>query len=71
LVLLDWQMPRMNGEETCRAIRAISHVPVIVVSAMDRTTEARPYGVSRSLIKPVDIDALLDGIAFALMEPNR
>ena len=33
LVLLDIMMPAMNGIEMCRKIRAISNVPIIMVSA--------------------------------------
>ena len=33
LVLLDIMMPAMNGIEMCRKIRAVSNVPIIMVSA--------------------------------------
>lgn len=70
VVLLDWQMPGMDGEQTSRAIRAVSGVPVIVVSALDRSKEARAYGLSGSLTKPVDIDTLVAGIDSALRQPG-
>lgn len=35
LVLLDWMMPRMDGAEMCRRLRARSNVAVIMVSARD------------------------------------
>lgn len=34
LILLDVMMPRMNGWETCRRIREISDVPIIILSAV-------------------------------------
>ena len=33
LVLLDIMMPAMNGIEMCRKIRAVSNVPIIMISA--------------------------------------
>ena len=33
LVILDVMMPKMNGWETCREIRKISKVPVIMLTA--------------------------------------
>jgi DNA-binding response OmpR family regulator len=35
LVILDLMMPEMDGWEICRAIRAFSHVPIIVLSALN------------------------------------
>ena len=66
LVLLDWQMPGMAGEETCRAMRRFSRAPIIVVSALDRSREAAAYGLDGSLTKPVEIDVLLGRIDSAL-----
>jgi two-component system KDP operon response regulator KdpE len=34
LVLLDLMMPRMNGWETCRRIRELSDVPIILLTAL-------------------------------------
>ncbi len=71
LVLLDWLMPVMGGEETCRAIRAVSEVPVIVVSARDRAKDALAAGAFASLTKPVDIRVLLGCIEVALNHRER
>jgi DNA-binding response OmpR family regulator len=35
LVLLDISMPRLDGWETCRLIRAVSTVPIIIVTGRD------------------------------------
>ena len=35
LVLLDITMPKMNGWETCRLMREVSDVPIIVLTASD------------------------------------
>jgi DNA-binding response OmpR family regulator len=34
LVILDIRMPYMNGWETCRQIRQISNVPIIILTAL-------------------------------------
>lgn len=35
LVILDLMMPEMDGWEVCRAVRAFSDVPIIVLSALN------------------------------------
>jgi DNA-binding response OmpR family regulator len=35
LVILDLMMPEMDGWEICRAVRAFSEVPIIVLSALN------------------------------------
>ncbi len=37
LVLLDWMLPAMSGIDVCRAVRAESAVPIVMLTA--RTTE--------------------------------
>ena len=37
LVILDWMVPGMSGPEVCRRLRAVSAVPVLMLTA--RTTE--------------------------------
>jgi len=44
LILLDYMMPGMNGEQTCRALKtnpATRHIPVIMVTAEDSTDLVR------------------------------
>lgn len=38
LVILDLMMPEMDGWEVCRAVRAFSEVPIIVLSALNDPT---------------------------------
>ncbi len=57
-IILDWQMPGMNGVETTKAIKKIvgSDVPVIILSAYDWSDvemEARSAGVDMFMNKPV------------------
>lgn len=66
VILMDWLMPEMNGEAACRAIRASSSVPIIVVASSDRPLEALAAGADAFLRKPVTIHSLLAGIEAVL-----
>jgi PAS domain S-box-containing protein len=75
VVLLDWQMPEMDGWETAHQIKALNfglHQPpcLIMVSANGRTmladrTEAERVMLGGFLAKPVSPAMLLDAIARA------
>ena len=62
LILLDWNMPRMNGIETLRAVRQSGNkVPVIMVTTeaeKSRVIEAIKNGANDYLIKPFSPDQL-------------
>ena len=69
LVLLDMNMPGMGGLETCRALRAGSDIPVIILSV--RNTEkdkvaALDAGADDYVTKPFSIEELLARIRAAL-----
>ena len=69
LVLLDMNMPGMGGLETCRAIRAGSDIPVIILSV--RNTEkdkvaALDAGADDYVTKPFGIEELLARIRAAM-----
>jgi class 3 adenylate cyclase/CheY-like chemotaxis protein len=65
LVLLDVMMPRMNGYDTCRAIRAdpsTGILPVVMVTALDPSTErikGIEAGADDFLTKPINAQELL------------
>jgi two-component system KDP operon response regulator KdpE len=62
VVLLDVNMPGMNGVETCRAIRTCSEVPVIVISVRQvpkEKAEAFEAGADQYITKPFDVDELI------------
>ncbi len=64
-VLLDLNLPGMDGIATCRAIRADSEVPIIVVSIRDSEKDkaaARGAGADDYITKPFGFDQLLTRI---------
>jgi len=55
LVVLDIMMPRMDGWETCRRIREVSDVPILILSAKgDRGSRVKglDLGANDYLAKP-------------------
>ena len=69
LVITDLMMPRMDGVELCRRIRAQSSVPIIVLSVKgeERTkVEALDSGADDYITKPFGIDELLARVRAAL-----
>jgi DNA-binding NtrC family response regulator len=61
LILLDWMMPKMNGQQFLDARAGILlDSPVVVVSAVARTIKAANQGVAELVEKPIDIDVLLN-----------
>ncbi len=62
VVLLDLMMPDMNGWDVCKAIRAFSNIPVLVLSAIsDPAVVARVLdaGADDFLVKPVPSNVLV------------
>src|SRR5216110_3010957 len=69
LVITDLYMPHMDGVELCRRIRAVSSVPIIVLSVKgeERTkVEALDSGADDYVTKPFGIDELLARVRAAL-----
>lgn len=62
MVLTDWNMPKKNGLEVIRDIRALNAtVPIIMVTTeaeKTRVMEAIQAGVSDYLVKPFTADTL-------------
>ena len=60
LILLDWMMPGMGGDEVLQRLRAEPHladIPVVLVSAARWVTP--PDGIRAHVRKPWDMAALL------------
>jgi len=70
LVILDLQMPRMDGREMHRTMRARGiDVPTIILSAY-RPEDARlELGADASILKPFDIDTLIETVESLLARP--
>src|SRR5215475_11464504 len=69
LVITDLYMPRMDGLELCRRIRAVSSVPIIVLSVKGEErskVEALDSGADDYVTKPFGIDELLARVRAAL-----
>jgi two-component system KDP operon response regulator KdpE len=69
LVLLDLNMPGMGGPETCRSIRDVSDVPIIIVTVRQEETEKVELldaGADDYITKPFGKQAVLARIRAAL-----
>jgi two-component system chemotaxis response regulator CheY len=78
LVILDWEMPLLNGAELVRIVRSpgvfpVPDVPIIMLTGHIerwRVIEASRLGVNEFLKKPVSGKALLDRIVAILTHPR-
>lgn len=71
LVLLDWMMPIMRGDEVLRRIKSgrFSHIPVVILSANGDAKALLAEGADAFLAKPFDIDDLLSCVANYIGRP--
>lgn len=62
VVILDLLMPEMDGWATCRAIREICQVPILILSVIDKpelVARALDEGADDYLVKPVPLNVLV------------
>jgi len=65
VVLVDWMMPKMDGEQFCRAMRSelgLKDVPVLMLTVKqtaDEELEALHFGVDDFVVKPFKAPELL------------
>jgi CheY-like chemotaxis protein len=74
LVLLDVQMPEMNGYETCKKLREFTDIPIIFVTATNSAEEhlqAFDAGGDDVILKPVSFDILLRKVSLAISRKNE
>ncbi len=68
LVLLDWNMPIMNGLEFVQSLRSVDlpkKIPVIMITtegSPEKITEATSSGVDGFILKPITTEHLRDGL---------
>lgn len=69
LVIMDIMMPHMDGLETTRRMRQESHVPIIILTAMDEESDkirAFDLGADDYLTKPFGVGELLGRVKAVL-----
>lgn len=79
LVILDWEMPLLDGAELVRIVRSpgvfpLSDVPIIMLTAHVerwRVLEATRLGVNEFLKKPVSAKSLMGRIVAILTKPRK
>jgi CheY-like chemotaxis protein len=79
LIVLDWEMPLLNGPELVRIVRSpgvfpLPDIPIIMLTAHGerwRVAEAAKLGINEFLCKPVSAKALLDRILSILLKPRE
>ncbi|HZR77025.1 response regulator transcription factor [Bradyrhizobium sp.] len=78
VVLVDWEMPAMDGASFVRAVRSPAsfphpNVPIIMLTCHSerwRVEEAMRLGVNEYLLKPVSSKTLLDRMLSVLTKPR-
>ena len=79
IIVLDWEMPLLNGAEFVRIVRSpgvfpMPDIPIIMLSAHGerwRVVEAAKLGINEFLCKPVSAKALLDRLVSILLKPRE
>lgn len=79
VILMDVQMPVMNGYDATRAIRALprkdaSKIPIIAMTAnafAEDVKDALNAGMNAHVPKPIDMDVVKETISYYLNERNR
>ncbi len=73
LVLLDINLPYLDGEYICKEIRKVSNVPIIIVTSRDNEIDelmSLNYGADQYVTKPYNIQILLAKIR-GLLKRNQ
>lgn len=78
IVILDWEMPLLNGPELVRVVRSpgvfpTPDIPIIMMSGnveRRRVLEAAKLGVNEFLCKPMSAKALLERLISILLKPR-
>ena len=72
-VTLDLGLPDLDGRDVLRCLKenpATSAIPIVVISAKaDELSAAELAYAAQIIVKPFDVDALLNGVSRALGQP--
>ena len=79
VVVLDWEMPLLNGPELVRIVRSpgafpTPDIPIIMLTAHGerwRILESAKLGVNEFLCKPVSAKSLFDRLISILLKPRE
>ncbi|GBF57662.1 chemotaxis protein CheY [Candidatus Phycosocius bacilliformis] len=79
IVITDWMMPKVDGIELARRIRAIDDdtlkiTPIILVTANNRKSQiefARNSGVDEFILKPVSVKSVCDRLREVIERPRN
>lgn len=77
LILMDVRMPKMNGYEACKALKADKDtfpIPVIFLSARGQETEVQAglkVGGDDYILKPISPDKLTEKVSLYLQKAKR
>src|SRR5690625_3826573 len=69
LILLDINLPNLDGEYICKELRKVSNVPVIIITSRESEIDeiiSLNYGADQYVTKPFNIHILLAKIASLL-----
>jgi DNA-binding response OmpR family regulator len=73
LILMDWQMPEMNGIDALKVLKSNIHtsdIPVIMLTASETTSEAFEYGAIDFIQKPFNKNELIARVKTILEAVN-
>ena len=73
LILLDINLPEVDGEYVCKEIRKVSNIPIIIITSRDSEIDellSINYGADHYITKPFNIQILLAKISSLLRRTN-
>lgn len=73
LILLDINLPNINGEYVCKEIRKVSNIGIIIITSKDSELDeliSINYGADHYITKPFNIQILLAKIVGVLRRTN-
>ena len=73
LILLDINLPDVDGEYVCKEIRKVSNIPIIIITSRDNEIDellSINYGADHYVTKPFNIQILLAKIGSLIRRTN-